>query len=87
MCLLCSALPSLSYLFSLYASFDEVSIESDVDIHIITVNCILPLPLVQADPHLVAQLQLQHHALTLHDGAVTGLGVHDGLLRVVLHDV
>ncbi len=73
--------------FSLYASFDEVSTESDIHVYIITVNCVLPLPLVQADPHLVAQLQVQHQALALHDGAVAGLGVHDGPLRVVLHDV
>lgn len=72
---------------SLCATFDEVSIESDVDVDIIAVNCVLPLPLVQADPHLIALLQLQHHALALHDGPVAGLSVHDGPLRVILHDV
>lgn len=78
----------LNLLFlTLSARFDEVSIESDVDVHIVAVDGILPLPLVQSDPHLIALLQLQHHALTLHDGAVAGLGVHDGLLFIVLHDV
>lgn len=80
-------MPSPSHSFSLCTSFDEVSIERNIDIYIVAVDCVLPLPLVQADPHLVAQLQLQHQALTLHDGAVAGLGVHDGPLRVVLHDV
>lgn len=84
---LTSALPSLSHLFPLCACFDEVSTESDIDVYIIAVNCILPLPLIQADPHFVAQRQLQHHALTLHDGVVAGLGVNDGLLFVALHDV
>lgn len=79
--------PCQSLLLSFHASFDEVSVKSDVDIHVVAVDGILPLPLVQADPHLVAQLQLQHHALALHDGAVSRLGVQDGLLRVVLHDV
>lgn len=79
--------PSRCHLFPLYARFDEVSVEGDVDVDIITVDGVLPLPLVQTDPHLVAQLQPQHQALTLHDGAVAGLGVHDGLLRVVVHDV
>lgn len=73
--------------FLLHPSFDEVPIEGDVDVYVITVNRVLPLPLVQSDPHLVVQLQLQHQALALHDGAVAGLRVHDGLLRVVLHDV
>lgn len=36
---------------------------------------------------MVVQLQLQQQALALHDGALTGLGVHDGLLAVVAHDV
>lgn len=84
---LTSALPSLSHLFPLCACFDEVSTESDIDVYIIAVNCVLPLPLIQADPHFVAQRQLQHHALTLHDGAVAGLGVNDGLFFVALHDV
>ena len=79
--------PSRCHSFPLYARSDEVSVEGDVDVYIIAVDGVLPLPLVQADPHLVAQLQLQHQALTLHDGAVAGLGVHDGLLRVVVHDV
>lgn len=78
---------SIPGIFSLHASFDEVSIESDVDIYIVTVNCVLPFPFVQADPHLVVQLQLQHQTLTLHDGAVAGLGIHYGLLCVVLHDM
>lgn len=72
---------------SLCAGLNEVPIESDVDVHVVAVNGVLPVPLVQADPHFVAQLQLQHHALALHDGAVAGLGVHDGLLSLVLHDV
>lgn len=80
-------MPPLSYSVSLYATFDEVAVKSDIDIYIVAVDCVLPLPLVQADPHFVLQLQLQHHALTLHDGAVAGLGVHDGLLCVVVHDV
>lgn len=75
------------FLFPLSAGFDEVPIESDVDIDIVAVDGVLPLPLVQSDPHLIGLLQLQHHALTLHDGAVAGLGVHDGLLFIVLHDV
>lgn len=78
---------SASYSVSLYASFDEVSIESDVHIYIITVNCVLPLPLVQTHPRLISQLQVQHQALALHDGALAGLRVHDGPFRVVLHDV
>ncbi|KAG7239445.1 hypothetical protein INR49_028916 [Caranx melampygus] len=42
---------------------------------------------LESDPDLIVHLQLQHQALTLHDGAVTRLGVYDGLLFVVLHDV
>lgn len=71
----------------LSAGFDEVAIEGDVDVDVVAVDGVLPLPLVQPDPHLIALLQLQHDALTLHDGAVAGLGVHDGLLLIVLHDV
>lgn len=72
---------------SFHRGFDEVSVEGDVDIEVVAVDGVLPLPLVEADPHLVVQLQLQHQALALHNGAVAGLGVHDGPLRVVLHDV
>lgn len=74
-------------LFPLNAGPNEVSVKCDVDVHVVAVDGVFPLPLVQADPHLVAQLQVQHHTLALHDGAVGRLGVQDGLLRVVLHDV
>lgn len=76
-----------SYSFFLLAGFDEVSVESYIDIYIVTVNSILSLPLVQADPHLIIQLQLQHQALALHDGAVAGLGIHNRPLCVILHYV
>ncbi|TNN47618.1 hypothetical protein EYF80_042179 [Liparis tanakae] len=67
--------------------FDEVSVEGDVEVHVVAVDGVLSQPLVQADPYLVLEPQLQHQALALHDGAVAGLRVHDGLLRVVEHDV
>lgn len=71
----------------LRTSFNEVPVKSDVDVDVVTVDGVLSLPLVQADPHLVVQLQLQHQALALHDGAVRRLSVHDGPLLLVLHDV
>lgn len=72
---------------SFLRGFDEVSVERNVDVNVVAVDGVLPLPLVEADPHLVLQLQRQHQALALHDGAVAGLRVNDGPLRLVLHDV
>lgn len=75
------------FLVSLSLWCDEVSVKGDVNIHIVAVNGILTLAFVETDPDLVALLQRQHDALALHDGAVAGLSVNDGLLAVVLHDV
>lgn len=67
--------------------FDEVSIKRDVNVHIVTVDGVLTLTFVETDPDFVALLQRQHDALALHDGAVAGLSVNDGLLAVIMHDV
>lgn len=72
---------------SLMIGSKQVSIKCDIHIYIVTVNGVLPLSLVQSDPHLVLQPQLQHDALTLHDRPVTGLGVDDRLLTVIQHNV
>lgn len=74
-------------LFLLNTGPEEVSVKCDVDVHVVAVDGVFPLPLVQSNPHLVAKLQVEHHTLALHDGAVGRLGVQDGLLRVILHDV
>lgn len=66
---------------------DQVSVEGDVDIHVVAVNGVLPFPLIESNPHLVVQSQVQHHALALHDGALAGLRVQDDLLLVVVHQV
>lgn len=79
--------PFSSALFLLPSGFDEVAVESHVNIHVVAVDGVLPVPLEQAYPHGVVALQLQHHALALHDGAVAGLGVDYGPLCLVLHDV
>lgn len=75
------------YRLSHHLRFDEVSVKGDVNVHVVAVYGVLALPFVKAHPDLVALLQRQHHALTLHDGAVARLRVNDGLLALVLHDV
>ncbi|KAG9338881.1 hypothetical protein JZ751_025321 [Albula glossodonta] len=65
----------------------KVAIEGDVYIHVVAVDGVLPLALVEPHPHLVVLLQGQHDALALHDTALAGLRVHDHLLLVVLHYV
>lgn len=77
----------LARFLSFLRGFDEVPVERNVDVDVVAVDGVLPLPLVEADPHPVLQLQRQHQALALHDGAVAGLRVYDGPLRLVLHDV
>lgn len=72
---------------SLDARCHQVSIEGDVNIHIIAVDGVLPLPLVESDPDLVIKSQIHHDALTLHDGSLAGLSVQDHLLLVVVHQV
>lgn len=72
---------------SIHGGLDEVSVEGDVDVYIITVDGVLALPFVQTHPHLVVELQIQHQTLALHDGPVAGLRVHDGPLPLILHDV
>lgn len=67
--------------------FDEVAAERDVSVKVIAEDCVFPLALIEPHPHLIVSLQLQHQALALHDGAVTGLGVQDGHLLFVLHYV
>lgn len=79
-------IPSLSH-SSLDAWCHQVSIEGDVNIHVVTVNCVLPLPFVESNPDLVIQSQIQHDTLALHDGPLTGLSVQDHLLLVVVHQV
>lgn len=77
----------LPFPVSLSFWFDEVSVKGDVDVHIVAIDGVLTLTFVETDPDLVALLQRQHDALALHDGALAGLSVDDGLLAVVLHDV
>lgn len=79
--------PFCSFQLSLHLWFDEVSIKCDVNIHIVTVDGIFPLMFEKPDPDLVTLLQRQHDTLALHNGAVTGLSVNDGLRVVILHDV
>lgn len=66
---------------------DDVAAEGDVDVHVIAVDGVLALALVQAHPHLVTELQGQQDALTLHDGALSRLSVHQSALLLVLHNV
>lgn len=72
---------------SLDARSDQVPVEGDVNIHVVTVNGVLPLPFVEPDPDLIIQSQIQHHTLTLHDGPLARLSVQDHLLLVVVHQV
>ncbi len=64
-----------------------MSVEGDVDVHVVAVYGVVSLPLVEPDPNLVVELQRQHDALALHDGAVTGLRVQDHLLLLIVHQV
>lgn len=80
-----SPLTALS--LSAHVGFDEVSVEGDVDVHIIAVYGILALALVQTHPHHVVELQGQQDALALHDGALSRLSVHQCTHLLVLHDV
>lgn len=77
----------ISYTVLLEARRHQVSVECDVNIHIIAVNGVLPLPLVEPDPDLVIQSQIQHDALTLHDRPLAGLSVKDNFLLIVVHKV
>lgn len=72
---------------SLDARCHQVTVEGDVNIHVIAVNGIFPLAFVKANPDLVVQSQVHHDALALHDGALAGLRVQDHLLFVVVHQV
>lgn len=65
----------------------KVAIEGDVDVNVIAVNGVLPLPLEEAHPDFIVKLKGKHDALALHYGAVTGLRVQDHLLAFVLHQV
>lgn len=78
---------SHSQMFLLDAWCHQVPVEGDVNVHVITVNGVLPLPFIQPDPHFIIQSQVQHDALTLHDGPLAGLRVQDHLLLVVVHQV
>lgn len=66
---------------------DEVATESDVGVHVITVDGILTLALEEPCPDAVTGRQGQHHALALHDAAVTGLCIQDDGCLLVVHDV
>lgn len=74
-------------LISLYARCHQVSIEGDIDIYIITINGIFSLPLVESDPDLIIQSQIQHDTLALHDGPLAGLSIKNHLLFIVVHQV
>lgn len=45
-----------SFVVSLSLRFDEVSVKGDVNVHVVAVDGVLPLPLVKTDPDLVALL-------------------------------
>lgn len=83
----CHSFNNHSILFSLDARCYQVSTEGDINIHVVTVNGVLPLPLVESNPYLIIQRQIQHDTLALHDGPLTGLSVQDHLLLVVVHQV
>lgn len=65
----------------------QVPVEGDVNVHVVAVNGVLPLPLVKPDPDLIIQGQVQHDALALHDRPLAGLSVQDHLLFVIVHQV
>lgn len=69
------------------AGLDQITTESDVDIHIITVDGIVTLSLIQTHPNLIILPQLQHQTLALHDATVTGLSIENDFLLVIPHDV
>lgn len=71
----------------LKAGLDQVAAEGDVDVHVIAVDGVITLSLVEAHPNLVILSQLQHQALALHDASVAGLSIEDDLFLVVPHDV
>lgn len=62
-------------------------VEDDINIGLLAVNGIFPLPLEHPDPNLIPFLQIQHQALALHDAPVAGLGIQDGHGLLVPHQV
>ena len=64
-----------------------MAIEDDVNIRLLTIDGIFSLPLEHPHPDLLSFLQVQHQALALHDAPIAGLGVEDGHLFLVLHQV
>lgn len=64
-----------------------MAIEGDIDVGLLRVDGILPLPLEHPDPDLIPFQEIKHKTLTLHDAPLTGLGIEDGHFLVVLHDV
>ena len=73
--------PDLQFSFGL----NQVSIKGDVSVKVITEDGIFPLAFKESDPDFVISLKLQHQALALHDGAVTGLGIKDHHLSLIVH--
>lgn len=74
-------------IFSLDTWCHQVSIKRDVNIHIVTINCIFSLPFVKPNPDLVVQSQIQHDTLALHDRPFTRLSVQDHLFLVIVHQM
>lgn len=64
-----------------------MAIEDDVNVRLLTIDGVFSLPLEHPHPDLVSFLQVQHQALALHDAPVTGLGIEDDHLLLILHQV
>lgn len=64
-----------------------MAIEDNIDVRLLAVDCVLPLPLEHSYPDLISFQEVQHEALALHDAPLTGLTVEDRHFVFILHDV
>lgn len=71
----------------LSAGFDQIAIEGDVGVKVIAEDGVLALALEEPHPHLIILPQFQHQTLTLHNAAVTWLGIKDDHLLLIPHHV